>query len=449
MNPQIFREYDIRGLVDKDLTERDVYTLGRAMGTYLLREGNKTATLGRDCRLSSPAYASAIAQGLIDSGCDVIDIGEVPTPVFYFSVHHLKAQGGVMVTASHNPPEYNGFKICSGIDTLYGPQIQEVGKIAEKGVFAEGKGQITTADVVPAYTDFLLKNIKVAKPLTVAVDAGNGTAGVVAVPILKSLGMNVHDIFCTPDGRFPNHSPDPTVAKNNVQLAALVKEKGCDIGIGFDGDGDRIGVLDQDGQMIYGDKLLIIFAREILSRKPGAVIISEVKCSQTLYDDIAAHGGKPVMWKTGHSLIKNKMKEEKAELAGEMSGHVFFADRYLGYDDATYAACRILEIVASSGKKVSELLADVPKTYSTPELRVDCPDEIKFAVVEKVTAHFKAIRKVIDIDGCRVLYEDGWGLVRASNTQPVLVLRFEALSEARLTEIRREVEEVVKKMREA
>lgn len=449
MNPQIFREYDIRGLVDKDLSEADVYTLGRAIGTYLLREGKKTATLGRDCRLSSPAYSDQIAKGLLDSGCDVIDIGEVPTPAFYFSVHHLKADGGVMVTASHNPPEYNGFKICCGLDTLYGPQIQEVGRMAEKGVFAEGKGKLSGTDVVPAYKEYLLNNIRISKPLTVAVDAGNGTAGVVAVPILKALGMTVHDIFCTPDGRFPNHSPDPTVFKNNVQLAALVKDKGCDIGIGFDGDGDRIGVLDEKGEMIYGDKLLILFAREILSRKPGAVVISEVKCSQTLYDDIAAHGGKPIMWKTGHSLIKNKMKEENAELAGEMSGHVFFADRYLGYDDATYAACRILEIAADSGKKVSELLADVPKTYSTPELRVECPDEIKFAVVEKVTAYFKAREKVIDIDGVRVLYADGWGLVRASNTQPVLVLRFEALSEARLSEIRAEVEAVVKKMREA
>ncbi len=449
MNPQIYREYDIRGLVDKDLTNEGIYLLGRGIGAYLVRGGKKTATLGQDCRLSSPAYAAEIARGLLDSGMDVVDLGVVPTPVFYFSIHHLNADGGVMVTASHNPPEYNGFKICSGFDTLYGAQIQDVRKLVEAADFVSGKGKMTRADVVPAYTAYLLKNIRVPRPLSVAVDAGNGTAGVVAVPILKGLGMKVHDIFCEPDGRFPNHSPDPTVAKNNVALAALVKEKRCDIGIGFDGDGDRIGVLDENGEMIYGDKLLIIFAREILSRKPGAVVISEVKCSQTLYDDVAAHGGKPVMWKTGHSLIKNKMKEENADLAGEMSGHMFFADRYLGFDDATYAACRILEIVAGGSKKVSELLSDVPETFSTPELRVDCPDETKFDVVDRVTAYFKSRAKVIDIDGCRVLYPDGWGLVRASNTQPVLVLRFEALSETRLSEIRAEVEGVVKAMREA
>ncbi|MEW5735050.1 MAG: phosphomannomutase/phosphoglucomutase [Thermodesulfobacteriota bacterium] len=449
MNPQIFREYDIRGLVDKDMDEDDVYAIGRGIGAYLVREGRQTITLGRDCRLSSDSYAERIARALMDSGCDVVDIGVVPTPVFYFSVHHLKAGGGVMVTASHNPPEYNGFKVMCGTDTLYGPQIQEIRKLVEKRDFATGEGGMSKADVVTPYHEFVVSNISIKKRLAVAVDAGNGTAGVVAVPIFRELGCEVYDIYCDMDGTFPNHEPDPTVVKNNQDLIFQVREHGCDAGIGFDGDGDRIGVVDEAGNMLFGDQLMIIFSREILSRKPGAAIISEVKCSQVMYDDIAAHGGRGIMWKTGHSLIKNKMKEEKAELAGEMSGHMFFRDRYFGFDDATYAACRLLEILSSTGKKVSELLADVPRTYSTPEIRVECPDEKKFALVKKVTDYFKAENyKVIDIDGARVVFPDGWGLVRASNTQPVLVLRFEALSEPRLEEIRKTVEDAVARFRD-
>ena len=285
------------------------------------------------------------------------------------------------------------------------------------------------------------------RPLRLAVDGGNGTGGLTAIPILKNLGCELHELYTDPDGTFPNHEADPTVAENMTDLIALVQEKKLDVGIGYDGDGDRIGVVDADGTLIYGDQLMILFSREILSRKPGATFISEVKCSQTMYDDITKNGGQAIMWKTGHSMIKQKMKEVKAELAGEMSGHIFFSDRYFGYDDAVYATCRLLEILASTGKSVGELLADVPKTFNTPEIRVDCPDDIKFNVVEKVTDYFRSREEVIDIDGARVLFGDGWGLVRASNTQPALVLRFEALSEERLGVIRETVESALEKIK--
>ena len=345
-----------------------------------------------------------------------------------------------MVTASHNPKEYNGFKLCIGLDSIHGQDIQKILGIINEKSFGKGKGSRFKADAVIPYREFVENNITLAKPIKVGVDAGNGTAGVVAVPILRSLGCEVHDIYCDMDGRFPNHEADPTVGKNMQDLIAMVKEKRLDVGIGYDGDGDRIGVVDEKGNLVFGDRLMIIFAREILSRKPGATFISEVKCSKTMYDDIEKHGGRAIMWRTGHSLIKKKMKEEKAELAGEMSGHMFFADRYFGYDDATYASCRLLEIMSKTQKKISDLLSDVPKTYSTPEIRVECPDDKKFNVVAKVTEYFREKYDVIDIDGVRVLFEDGWGLVRASNTQPALVLRFEALSEARLLEIRNLIE---------
>ncbi|MBU4001331.1 MAG: phosphomannomutase/phosphoglucomutase, partial [Proteobacteria bacterium] len=366
-----------------------------------------------------------------------------PTPVFYFSIQHLKQQCGVMVTASHNPKEYNGFKICKNLDSVYGEELKKIHALMEKEDFEQGQGALETIDVLTPYQQFVLENIKLSKPLKVGIDAGNGTGGLTALPILRGLGCEVHDLYCDMDGNFPNHEADPTVAENMKDLIALVAEKKLDLGIGFDGDSDRIGVVDEKGNMIFGDQLMVIFSREILSRKPGAVFISEVKCSQTLYDDIEKNGGKAVMWRTGHSLIKKKMKEEKAELAGEMSGHVFFADRYFGYDDAVYAGCRLLEILADTGKTISQLLAGIPKTFSTPEIRVECPDNIKFAVVEKVTAHFKKTHSVIDIDGARVLFEEGWGLVRASNTQPALVLRFEALSSEKLEEIRKTVESVL------
>jgi phosphomannomutase/phosphoglucomutase len=375
-------------------------------------------------------------EGLVSTGCHVTDIGVCTTPISYFSIRHLKKEGAVMVTASHNPPEYNGFKICRGVDSVFGDQLQEIRNIIDEGRFETGQGSITGYDILPHYIDFVTAGIHLSRPLRVGVDAGNGTAGPVAVPVFKKLGCQVSDLYCDMDGTFPNHEADPTVIKNMTDLVALVREQGLDVGIGFDGDGDRIGVVDHQGNLVFGDKLMILFAREILSRKPGAVFISEVKCSKTMYDDIEAHGGRAIMWKTGHSLIKEKMKAENADLAGEMSGHMFFKDRYLGYDDAVYAACRLLEILADTGKTIPELLAGVPETFSTPEIRVECPDDIKFDVVAKVTDYFRQREKVIDIDGVRVLFDDGWGLVRASNTQPALVLRFEAMTAPRLTEIR-------------
>ena len=448
LNPEIFRQYDIRGIAGKDMNPEDLKLLGRGIGTYLARQGNTFIAVGRDCRETSDSYTESLTDGLTASGCRVVDIGMCPTPVAYFAIRHLKTQGCVMVTASHNPPEYNGFKICSGVDSVYGEQIQEIKALIDRQDFQDGQGSVESYEILPPYIDYVVDNIKLERPLRVGVDCGNGTGGLTAVPILKALGCELHELYTDPDGTFPNHEADPTVAKNMADLIALVREKKLDVGIGLDGDADRIGVVDSDGRLIYGDQLMILFSREILSRKPGATFVSEVKCSQTMYDDITKNGGQAIMWKTGHSMIKQKMKEVKAELAGEMSGHIFFSDRYLGYDDAIYATCRLLEILASTGKSIGALLADVPKTFNTPEIRVTCPDNIKFAVVDKVTAYFRSRENVIDIDGVRVLFGDGWGLVRASNTQPALVLRFEAMSEKRLGEIRQTVESVLEKIKQ-
>jgi phosphomannomutase/phosphoglucomutase len=440
LNPEIFRQYDIRGVAGKDMIADDVERLGQGIGTYLQDAGHTSIAVGRDCRLSSDEYAGRLIQGLTATGCKVMDIGICPTPVSYFAIRHLPTQGNVMVTASHNPPEYNGFKICSGVDSVFGENIQQIRRIIEAGAFRTGQGSVIDCDMLVPYVDYLVENIRLRRPLRVGVDCGNGTAGLTVAPVLKGLGCEVHELYTDMDGRFPHHEADPTVVANMADLVDLVKDRKLDVGLGFDGDGDRLGVVDTDGRLIYGDQLMILFSREILTRKPGATFISEVKCSQTMYDDIARHGGNAIMWKTGHSMIKQKMKEVQAELAGEMSGHIFFADRYLGYDDATYAGCRLLEILADTGKAISQLLADVPQTFNTPEIRVDCPDRIKFDVVDKVTEYFRARQEVIDIDGARVLFGDGWGLVRASNTQPALVLRFEALSQQRLEEIRAIVE---------
>lgn len=446
MTPGIFREYDIRGVVGVDITEADAVSIGMAYGTLLQKHGNKKVTVGRDCRTSSDLYSKRFIEGIVATGCDVIDIGVCPTPVLYFSIHHLKTQGGAMVTASHNPPEYNGFKLMSGFDSIHSQGLQDLRKLIEKKEYATGKGTVEKIDVTTPYMEYIQENISISKKLNIGVDAGNGTGGVTALPVLKALGCGVYDIYCDMDGQFPNHPADPTVKKNMKDLIALVKEKKLDLGVGYDGDADRIGIVDENGEIIYGDQLMIIFAREILSRKPEATFISEVKCSMVMYNDIEKHGGRAIMWRTGHSLIKKKMKEENAELAGEMSGHMFFKDRYFGFDDALYATCRLLEIIADTKKTVSELLSDLPETYTTPEIRVDCADDDKFEVVRQITELFKKKQDVIDIDGMRALYDDGWGLVRASNTQPALVLRFEALTEKRLEEIQNEVDAALKEI---
>jgi phosphomannomutase/phosphoglucomutase len=439
LKPTIFREYDIRGVADAELPDDGIELLGRAFGGYLQRHAGRKITLGRDTRLSSPRLRNALMKGLVASGCDVTDIGVVPTPVLYYSVFHLKADGGVMITGSHNPPEFNGFKTVCGESTIHGSAIQELRRMIESGDLPTGAGAEHSADLIPAYVDEVASQFHFPRRIKVVFDAGNGTGGPTMHRILERLNVDATEMFFEMDGRFPNHHPDPTVVSNLEPLIAKVRETGAELGIAFDGDTDRIGAVDDRGNVVYGDQLMIIYAREILSRKPGATFIGEVKCSQLMYDDIAAHGGNPVMWKTGHSLIKAKMKETQAALAGEMSGHMFFADRYYGFDDALYAACRLMEIVANSGP-LSQQLAGLPHTVTTPEIRFDCPDELKFEVVRRASEELRARHKTVDVDGVRVLFPEGWGLVRASNTQPVLVMRFEATTPELLSAYRGEVE---------
>lgn len=441
MNPLIFREYDIRGVADVDLTDREVEALGRGIGTYLNTFQKKSITLGYDCRVSSERIRNALIRGLTSAGRNVTDIGLCPTPLLYFSIFHLKKEGGIMITGSHNPPEYNGIKVCVGENAIYGEQIQEVRRIVERGDFVNGAGRVDRYDIITPYLEFIKKDVKLRRPIKLVVDAGNGMASLIAPKAFRALGCQITELYCEIDGTFPNHHPDPTVSENVRELIEKVLEEKAEVGIAYDGDADRIGVIDDKGNIIWGDQLLILYARDILSRNKGATIISEVKASKNLFDDIRRHGGRPIMWRTGHSLIKAKMKEEKAALAGEMSGHMFFAERYFGFDDAIYASCRLLEILANSNRKLSEMLSDVPKTAVTPEIRVPCPDEEKFKVVETLRDYFKRHYNVVDIDGVRVLFDDGWGLVRASNTQPVLVLRFEGPTERRVAEIRKLVED--------
>jgi phosphomannomutase/phosphoglucomutase len=439
-NPQVFREYDVRGVVDADLNEEFVFNLGRAIGTYAARHRVKNMTIGRDCRLSSDDYHHALIKGLNAAGINTIDIGLCATPMLYFSIRHLHIGGGVMITGSHNPPEFNGFKICVGHSTIYGSQIQELRKIMEGGKYARGTAKARQKDISRDYENYLFKIIKIKKKIKVVVDAGNGVGGHFAVPLLQRYGCEIIPINCDPDGNFPNHFPDPTVEENLTELIKLVRKTKADLGIAFDGDADRLGVISDKGEILWGDKLLLLFARQILKKKPGSTIIGEVKCSQILYDDIRNHKGNPIMWKAGHSLIKAKMKEVKAALGGEMSGHFFFADRYFGYDDAIYAALRLLEIIDQTGKTISELFVDVPQTFATPEIRVDCPDDRKAEVVKRIKKHFQNIPGIVEIDGIRIPFAEGWALVRSSNTQPVIVLRFEATSRKALQLIRNEVE---------
>jgi phosphomannomutase/phosphoglucomutase len=452
----LFREYDLRGIVGQELTEEIAERVGRAYCKHVQRRAVKTVSVGRDGRLSSPALHKALVKGLLDGGLNVIDIGICPSPLLYFSLFNLPVDGGIMITGSHNAAEYNGFKICVGKEAIHGEEIQELRKVMEADRFTEGGGRLSEHPIVPDYLAYIKRQFNGVKAghLHVVIDCGNGAAALVAEQALKLLGCRVTGLYCDLDGRFPNHHPDPTVLDNLSDLMRAVVEHKADVGIGYDGDADRIGAVDERGDVMWGDRLMVIYSRDILAAKPGSTIISEVKASQCLYDDIAKQGGRPIMWKTGHSLIKAKMKQEHAVLAGEMSGHMFFADRYFGYDDAIYASCRLVEILAKRRQPLSALVADLPDTTVTPEIRVDLPDAIKFDVVKRVHERFAGyakskqgvgpskliLRDVITIDGVRAVFEEGWGLIRASNTQPALVLRFEATSPERLTIIRRTVE---------
>jgi len=446
INPKIFREYDIRGIAGQDLDEQAVEILGRAMGTFFLARGQRDVAVGRDVRLSSPGFAQALIRGLLSTGCDVADLGIVPTPLLYFSVFYKKMSAGVMVTGSHNPPEHNGFKMMSGHETLYGKTIQALYEIVRKGVFPRGEGRARPLDLVAEYQDYVAGNVRFARPVKVVIDAGNGTGGAVAVPLFRRMGADVIDLFCEPDGRFPNHHPDPTVPEAMAALVAKVRETGAELGIAYDGDADRIGVVDDAGQIIWGDQLLVVFARDILPSRPGAAVISEVKASKVLYEEIEKLGGKPIMWRTGHSLIKQKIQEENAPLAGEMSGHIFFNDRWFGFDDAIYASARLIEILSSSKERLSTMMAGLPKTFATPEIRIYASDEVKFKIVDEVRQALAARYPIIDIDGVRAIFPKGWGLVRASNTQAVIVLRFEADTEADLAAIQKEVRELLQQV---
>jgi phosphomannomutase/phosphoglucomutase len=444
LNPRVFREYDIRGVAERDLDDAFVAALGDGLGEHLREAGARRITLGRDCRVSSPRIHRTLRARLLASGLAVDDVGIVHTPGLYFSVFHLDADGGVMITASHNPGEDNGFKIMRGRGTIHGAEIQRLRERAQAHLgkpAATGAGQTREVDVLGPYVERIAGGMRLgARRPRVVVDGGNGTGGLACLPLLRRLGIEADALYCEPDGTFPNHHPDPTVPENLRDLIRRVQETGAEAGIALDGDADRIGVVDPRGRIVWGDQLMMLFARDILAERPGATFVSEVKCSQALYDDIAARGGRAIMWKVGHSLIKSKMKEEGAVLAGEMSGHMFFADRYFGYDDAVYAAARLCELLSRSERTLAELVDTLPVLYNTPEIRMPCPDDIKFEVVRRAVAHYKAGHSVVDVDGARVAFTGGWGLIRASNTGPVLVLRCEADSPERLTAIRAEIE---------
>ena len=445
----IFREYDIRGIAGKELTEEVALAIGKSFGTLLVREGKHVLAIGHDHRWSAGFLYQGLSKGLQSCGLTVIEIGLVPTPLVYFYVIHNKLDAGISLSGSHNPPDENGFKFHHAGRSFYGKDIQGLRELIEKNDFVTGQGKVEHPDhdaLVKDYQDFIAQDFKFTKKLKVIMDTGHGMAAVTAPALIRRFGHDVTVLYENLDPKMPDHQADPSVPANLKDLQKKVVETHADIGIAFDGDADRIGVVDEKGQIIFGDKLLLIYAREILTRKPGALIIGDVKSSKQIYDDIAKRGGKPLMWKTGHSLIKAKMKETHAEMAGEMSGHMFFNDRWLGFDDAVYAACRVLEILDKANAPLSSLLADVPQLISTPEIRFDCPEEIKFKVVARAIADLKKKYEVVDIGGARVQFPDGWGLVRASNTQPVLVMRFEAQTEKRLAEIRAIIEDEIKKI---
>ncbi len=437
----IFRQYDVRGVVDQDLTEAAAYRIARAVATQAAARNWHKILLGRDNRKSSPRLREVVVKGLLDSGCEVVDLGVVVTPIFYFAARHLDINAGLMITASHNPAEYNGFKILMGEGTIYGEEIQDLRRLAESGEFITDSGGIVTqVNVVEDYMDMIKEKIQMGpKKIKLVVDCGNGTASLFAPRLFRELGCSVVELYCESDPEFPNHHPDPVAVENCQDLIRVVQEEEADLGIGLDGDGDRLGVVDRQGNIIWGDMLMILFWREILPKYPGSQCIVEVKCSQSLIDEIDRLGGTPQIYKTGHSLIKARMREIGAVFTGEMSGHLFFADEYYGFDDALYAAARLLRILSNSEQDITALLADVPEYYATPEIRVKSSDEEKFQVVEKVLKHFQSRYQVIDVDGARILFPDGWGLVRASNTGPELIVRCEGKTPNGLESIKREL----------
>ena len=439
----IFREYDIRGVTGTDLTPDVARSVARAYASFISRKGaSGEIVVGRDNRPSGVALHAELVKGLLESGFDVVDIGVVPTPLVYWAQHKLGVSGGIQITGSHNPPEFNGFKLGLGNHSIYGADIQEIYEIAAAGDFVSGEGKLRHHDIIDPYVKDVAERIgPISRPVKCVVDCGNGAGAVVAHRLFDALGIEPRILFGESDGTFPNHHPDPTVPKNLEDLIAAVSGDGAEIGIAFDGDADRIGLVDEEGEIIWGDHILIIYARDVLARTgKGQAIIFDVKCSQALPEEVEKAGGRPLMWKTGHSLIEEKMHETHAPVAGEMSGHMFFSEGWYGFDDAMYGAARLLRIVADTGQTVRQMMADVPRFVSTPEIRVDCADDLKFGIVAAAQKHFGAIHDVIDVDGVRVLYGDGWGLIRASNTQPVLVMRFEARTQEHLDMIRAEME---------
>ena len=454
LKDHIFRQYDIRGIVGPDLDRSVAELVGKAYGTALVetlagsaepsRAGESPkVSVGHDNRPSSPELAGGLISGLRSTGCDVVHIGTVPTPVTYWSEYALETDGSIQITGSHNPPEYNGIKMTRGRASVYGDAIQGFRERILAQDFRSGpEGELESRNVLPAYVDDVSSRFDLPRPIKAVVDCGNGTGAVVAVDLLERVGVEVVPLYCESDGTFPNHHPDPTVDEYIVDLIQTVRETGAEVGIGFDGDADRIGAVDSDGNIVRGDVLLLLFGLDILRRKgPGQKLVFDVKCSQVLPDEFRRAGGEPIMWKTGHSLMKEKMKETGAPLAGELSGHICFADDYLGFDDALYDACRLIDMIARSDRSLAEMTAELPKFVSTPELRIEVTEENKFGLIERAQAHFKSTHDVIDVDGARVLFGDGWGLLRASNTQPVIVARYEAKSQERLDEIRSTMED--------
>ncbi|HBT48482.1 MAG: Phosphomannomutase [Caldanaerobacter subterraneus] len=447
LNENMFRMYDIRGIWGEDLIEETAEVIGKAFGTYVKQKGINSVLVGRDNRISSKPIRDALIKGLTSTGCDVLDVGVLTTPAFYYSNILYNSQAGMMITASHNPPQFNGFKVMVGPSTIYGEELKKIYYIAEKGEFEKGSGEVKYAYPINSYINMIKEKVKLGdRKLKVVVDCGNGTASLFYPDVIYNLGCEVYPLYCESDPTFPNHFPDPVKEENLKDLIEEVKRVKADLGIAFDGDGDRIGVVDEKGNIIWGDMLMILYWREIMKKHPGADAIVEVKCSQALVEEIEKLGGKPLFYKTGHSLIKAKMKEINAVFTGEMSGHMFFADEYYGFDDAAYAAARLLRILSNTDESLSELLADVPKYPSTPEIRLECSDERKFDVVKGVTEHFREKGyNIIDVDGARVLFDGGWGLVRASNTGPELIVRCEAKTQEKLEEIKKALSEALAK----